>query len=215
MKTFNELLTWHDRWFAATIVAMLGIGGYFATRLPETIATHWNAAGQVDGLGSPLFTVFFPPAMAVFMWLVLMLAPLGDPLCKNLIASKEAYGETRLAVVLFAAALQAALIGSNYYPWIMPGAVPFAIGLLFVVIGRNMPRVGRNHTMGIRLPSTLASDRVWELTHRKAGKYFVYAGVASAAGAMLPPFLSFIVLMASSIMAVVGSLVAAHRASRS
>lgn len=214
MKFIKELLTWHDRWFAAVVVAMLGIGGFFATRLPETVATHWNAAGQADGWGSPLFTVLFPPAMAVFMWLVLMLAPLGDKLSDNLVAAKGAYGETRLAMGVFMAALQAAIIGSNYYPWLMPASVPVAIGLLFMVIGRNLPRVGRNHTMGIRLPSTLASDRVWEATHRAAGKYFIYAGFACVSGAFLPSMQSFIVLITAVLAATVASLVAAHRASR-
>ena len=51
------------------------------------------------------------------------------------------------------------------------------IGVFFIVIGNYMGKVTRNSYVGVRTPWTLASDRVWEGTHRFAGPEFVIGGV--------------------------------------
>jgi uncharacterized membrane protein len=43
-----------------------------------------------------------------------------------------------------------------------------------------------NHIIGIRSPWTLSSDRVWDQTHRFAGRSFVLGGALLIAGAAIP-----------------------------
>jgi uncharacterized membrane protein len=45
-------------------------------------------------------------------------------------------------------------------------------------MGNVMGKVRRNFWVGIRTPWTLASERVWNATHRFAGKAMVLVGVA-------------------------------------
>jgi uncharacterized membrane protein len=51
------------------------------------------------------------------------------------------------------------------------------ICLTFALMGNVMGRVRRNFFLGIRTPWTLASERVWNGTHRFAAKTFVAGGL--------------------------------------
>jgi uncharacterized membrane protein len=59
------------------------------------------------------------------------------------------------------------------------------VGLLFVVIGNYLGKVRKNFFIGIRTPWTLASDEVWNRTHRMGGKLFMLSGVIIWLGALL------------------------------
>jgi uncharacterized membrane protein len=59
------------------------------------------------------------------------------------------------------------------------------IGFLYIVMGGLMPYIGRNTTMGIRLPWTLASEEVWKKTHEHGGPVFVAAGVLVVIGSLV------------------------------
>ena len=50
------------------------------------------------------------------------------------------------------------------------------IGLLFIVMGNYLGKVRKNFFLGIRTPWTLASDEVWNRTHRLGGRIFVLIG---------------------------------------
>jgi uncharacterized membrane protein len=49
--------------------------------------------------------------------------------------------------------------------------------LFFALMGNVMGKVRKNFYIGVRVPWTLASDRVWNDTHRLAAWVFVAAGV--------------------------------------
>ena len=70
----------------------------------------------------------------------------------------------------------------------MSTIAPLAVGVLLMVLGNYMGKLRRNFFMGIRTPWTLASEAVWERTHRMAGWLFVLGGavmvVAALAGAV-------------------------------
>ena len=52
-----------------------------------------------------------------------------------------------------------------------------AMFVFFILIGNVMGKVTRNPYVGIRVAWTLASERVWNATHRFGGKVFVIAGI--------------------------------------
>lgn len=70
----------------------------------------------------------------------------------------------------------------------MATIAPLAVGVLLMVLGNYMGKLRRNFFVGIRTPWTLASEAVWERTHRLAGWIYVLAGAAmlvlALAGAM-------------------------------
>jgi uncharacterized membrane protein len=52
--------------------------------------------------------------------------------------------------------------------------------VFFALLGNVMGRVRRNFWVGIRTPWTLASDKVWNATHRLGAWLFFAAGVIGA-----------------------------------
>ena len=65
------------------------------------------------------------------------------------------------------------------------GANPFDLGrgfmagmfLFFALMGNQIGKVRKNFYIGVKVPWTLASDRVWNDTHRLAAWVWVAAGV--------------------------------------
>ena len=59
-----------------------------------------------------------------------------------------------------------------------------ALGVLLAVLGNFMGKIRYNYVMGVRTPWTLASERVWDRTHRVVGPLFVLWGLAVLASAV-------------------------------
>jgi hypothetical protein len=62
----------------------------------------------------------------------------------------------------------------------------FLIGSLLIGTGNVFGKLRSNRLIGIRSPWTLSSDRVWDQTHRFAGRSFVLGGALLIAGAAFP-----------------------------
>jgi uncharacterized membrane protein len=79
-------------------------------------------------------------------------------------------------------------------------------------MGNVLGKVRRNFWVGVRTPWTLASERVWNDTHRLAARLFVVAAVAGLAIVVLPislPAMSitvFILIIVSAVLPVFYSL---------
>lgn len=153
----------------------------------EVIASHWDAAGNVNGHMSKFWGVFLMPLVMVGVLLLFWLIPRIDPLREN-IASFRPYYEVFVVLLMgfflyvHALTLLANLGGSfNLSLFVLPG-----IGALFFFIGLLMPRMKRNFFMGIRNPWTLSDDVVWRRSHVLGGRLFMASGVLAVIGTFLP-----------------------------
>lgn len=152
--------------------AMLG-------RLPERVASHWDAHGQVNGYSSRLMLVLLVPVLSLVMATVLAYAPQLDPKRRNFPMHAGAYWVVTNAVLVLLAALHVALIGFNLgWPMNINVVMGIGLGVLFIVLGNLLTRVRPNWIFGVRTPWTLSSDLSWRETHRLAGYGFVAAGLA-------------------------------------
>jgi uncharacterized membrane protein len=92
------------------------------------------------------------------------------------------------------------------------------ICLFFALIGNVLGKVRRNFWMGVRTPWTLASEVVWNQTHRVAAWMFVAAGLLGFALVMvLPAWAAWVVfglIIPASLVPVVYSLVLYKRLER-
>jgi hypothetical protein len=92
------------------------------------------------------------------------------------------------------------------------------ICLFFALIGNVMGKVRRNFWMGVRTPWTLASEPVWNQTHRLAAWLFVAAGLVGFVLVMLLPpdvvWVALLVLIPAGLVPVVYSLVLYKRLER-
>jgi uncharacterized membrane protein len=207
-----------NRWTTAALLAALWIGAAAAyPRLPARIPTHWNAHGQPDGWGGPASAFLFP-AIATGVALLVHLLPRIDPRRAHWERFGHEVGLIVNIIVLFMGWIEAVSLGAALgWKIDMTRAVLVGMGLFLAALGNYLPRIRSNWWMGIRTPWTLESERVWRETHRVAGRVFVLAGLAVAAGAFLPapfvPALSIAAIGAAALIPVVYSYIAWRRES--
>ncbi len=113
--------------------------------------------------------------MMMLSWLLPWLSP------KNF--QMEAFGATYRQVMLMlfalAAYLTAMMMWAAFGHAVNAGrAIIGGTCLLIALLGNVMGKVRRNFYIGIRTPWTLASERVWNATHRFAAKTFMAGGLA-------------------------------------
>jgi len=167
----------------AVIGAMLFAGLLVYPSAPETIPVHWNASGQADGFGPKLLGLFAIPVFVLFLYAMFAAIPFLDPYKKNFQQFKNEYFCLKLGIILFFACLYAgmlyySLVGQFNFNYLM---IPLLAGL-FYLLGVLMPRFKRNFFVGIRTPWTLASETVWDKTHKVGGRLFKAAAFLSLAG---------------------------------
>ncbi|WP_327051788.1 SdpI family protein [Halomicrococcus gelatinilyticus] len=173
----------------ALAVLSAALSAYYYPQLPETMATHWNASGQVDGSMPKSRAAFLVPAMTVALVGLFAVVPKVDPLGENIRAFSEQYG---LFVVLFAAFMlyvHSLMLAWNLgYRFELTAVLAPAIAALYYYLGTLMDHVERNWFVGVRTPWTLSDDTVWRRTHDRAGTLFKLAAVVTVAGALVPRY---------------------------
>ena len=155
-------------------------------RLPETIPTHWNMSGQVDGWSSRTWGAWVLPIFLLGMWGLVRILPRIDPRGSNYAKFGGAFEAIIDSIMLFMLGLHIVVLRASLgYAVQMQRIIPIGVGLLLIVIGNLLPRARPNWFVGIRTPWTLSSDRVWEKTHRFGGRVFVAGGLLITISAFL------------------------------
>jgi len=162
----------------AVLLLVFLIGIYFYPQLPQQVASHWNASGQVNGYMDKTWAVFILPALAAVIYLLMTFLPYIMP-SKDAILKFKHYFTIKLSMVLFISAIYLyTLLFSLGFIISMNILMPVLLGLLFIVIGYSIRDVHHNYFLGIRTPWTLANKKVWKKTHEFGSKTFMIAGVA-------------------------------------
>jgi uncharacterized membrane protein len=156
---------------------------YAYPNLPQRVPTHWNIEGKVDGWGHKSTLFLMPGAMIVFLIFFLYLPALSPRQFEV-----DSFRATYLYIMVVTLGLFAYISGVILLAtWqeVREGGRPIDIGrvliggifLFFALLGNVMGKVRKNFYIGIRVPWTLASDRVWNDTHRLAAWVMVAVGV--------------------------------------
>lgn len=165
---------------AALVLLSIVVSVIFISMMPDQVPMHYNAAGEVDRMGSRYENLIFPGAMIL----------VGIPLIfvgkkKDLKRSEEivllSTGISILAafnilnIVLMYKALtyeSGAMLGLD----VLKIVVVF-LGVLFVLLGNVMPKVRRNSLVGLRTGWSMLSDTVWQKSQRFSGIASVVCGL--------------------------------------
>ncbi len=178
-----------NRWLAPIcILAMLAFSAAVYSRLPAIVPSHWGIDGQVDGTMSRTWGVLFTPALALLVWLLMLVLPRIDPRRDSYAAFAGTLQLFVNILMLFLALLHIGMLGVAL-GWNIPfpRIVIAGVGLLFAALGNELGRIKPNWFVGIRTPWTLADPEVWRRTHRAGGRLFVAIGLVFVlAGALLP-----------------------------
>ncbi len=156
--------------------------------MPDQMASHWNAAGQVDGQMPKIWGLFLMPVIAVAMLLLFMAIPCIDPLKKNIQKFMKYFDNFIVLIVVFLLYIHTASVAWNLgYRFSMTYVILPAIALIFYYSGVLIEHAKMNWFIGIRTPWTLSSEKVWKKTHELGAKVFKALAFVMLLGIVLPP----------------------------
>lgn len=205
----------------AIVAAMTAASVWAWPRLGETpMPIHYGLHGP-DGFAPASVALWVLPGVALTLSLLLGVMPGVMPKKGRLERSAVGYQSVWLAVVALLAVSHGVGIASALgAPVNAARLVAIAAGVILVVFGNVMGKLRYNFVVGVRNPWTLASERVWDQTHRFLGPWFVGWGVLVAAvGLIVPSPLAgvdpaTVVIIAGALVVTVLSLVYAYLAAR-
>lgn len=146
--------------------------------LPAKMPGHWNIHGEIDAYYPKSFGAFFEPILLIGIYLLMLFTPLIDPKRENYLRFAGAYRFLRWAMVLFLGILYgASILASMGYLVDVGLLVKAIVAVLFIVIGNFMSQFRHNYFVGIKTPWTLASEEVWQRTHRLGARIWVAGGL--------------------------------------
>ncbi len=154
--------------------------------LPAQVPTHWDLQGHVNGTMPRFWGAAFPALMILTLGILAPLLPLISPRHYAMTPFANVYGIVMLATqgTLLVIGVST-LLSSAGYAVPMPTIVLLAAGVLLMVLGNYMGKLRKNFFIGLRTPWTLASDAVWERTHRLGGRLFMLAGLVMVVGVLV------------------------------
>ncbi len=145
-------------------------------KLPDEIATHFNAQGVADSFSSKTFAVFGMPLLLLAIhWLCTVITS-ADPKKQNI--SNKVF-----TLVLWICPALSVLLNSFIYLFALNYEINISFiinlffGLFFMITGNYLPKCKQNHTVGIKISWTLNSEENWNYTHRIAGKVWFIGGL--------------------------------------
>ena len=202
--------------FLSILFLSLLLAAYLWLRpqMPAMIPTHWNAHGQINGYMTPFNAVIVPAVLIAGIALLTILLPAISPRGFSIQPFASVFTIVMLAVQAFVllAAFGVLWNGAGHSAH-QPLIIMVGMGLLWMVIGNYMGKLRKNFFAGIRTPWTLASDEVWERTHRMAGWLFMLAGLLTVAVAFAgaPLMVAIYVLLAAALIPAIYSYVIYQR----
>jgi uncharacterized membrane protein len=172
-------------WFVAIALVVLATGAsvWVYPSLPERIPTHWNIKGEVDGYGSKQWSVFLMPVFMIGMLILFYFLPALSPKQFQVDTFRPTYLYIMVVVTALFAYLHLLILYAVWQSAMRKQEFdlgrPLIAGifLMFALLGNVLGKVRKNFYIGVRVPWTLASDRVWNDTHRLAAWIYVASGL--------------------------------------
>ena len=175
---------------AFVIAAQILIALVMYPFMPATVPTHWDAAGLVNGYGPKWVDTFLFPAINLGLFLLLrLLLNIGPRLGSTNRRTNAVVVDRILAGVFLLMLIVQLTVAAQVFgiPIDSLFIISLALSGLFIYMGNYLGKLQRNFWAGIRTPWSLASDTVWERTHRLGGWLFFATGVLGLVFSFIPP----------------------------
>jgi uncharacterized membrane protein len=196
-------------WFMiGMMVGLFAIGAAFYPYLPAQIASHWNAAGEVNGYMGKFWGVFLVPILFIIIAAVFFVIPRVDPKRDNIAKFRKYYEYLVFAISFFFLYIYLLMLLWNVgYRFDFALAIIPAIAGLFYVIGAILPNTEPNWTIGLRTPWTISNDAVWRKTNRAGGLAFKTSAVIGLIGMFFSAKIGFWFLLVPIIASMIGLVI--------
>src|SRR3989339_58567 len=169
---------------------------YFYPLFPDRIASHWGIDGNVNGYMNKFWGLFLMPIISIAMFLLFTILPKFDPLKENIKKFEKYFDNFILLIFLFLFYIHVLTVfwnlGSRFN---MGQFMAPALGVLFFYSGVLIENAKKNYFIGIRTPWTLASENVWNKTHKLGGKLFKISGIICLFGLVIPDIAFYLVII--------------------
>lgn len=197
-------------WVIVSLVVLSFITGAIVyPYLPEQVASHWNAAGQVNGYSGRFVGAFLLPIILTITLILFWLIPRIDPLQANIKKFMKYYQGFILVFILFMMLVYAQTLLWNLGIEISPMIVfPFGFAGLMYYIAILLEHAEQNWFVGIRTPWTLSNPTVWKKTHQLGAKLYKISALIALIGVLFPRSAVYFILipiLAASIYLVIFS----------
>jgi uncharacterized membrane protein len=193
------------------VLASFLLGAYLYPIMPERMASHWGADGNVNGYMPKVWALFLMPVMSAILFMAFLVVPRIDPLKENIANFRSYFDLFILLLFGFLFYLYMLSIAWNIgYRFNIIQLMAPAIGLLIYYAGVLTENAKQNWFIGVRTPWTLSNVRVWEKTNRLAGRLFKVAGILAALGASFPQH-AILFILAPLILAAIYPIVYSYQ----
>ncbi|GAD53273.1 hypothetical protein MBEHAL_2033 [Halarchaeum acidiphilum MH1-52-1] len=182
---------------AAGLVALSAVLSVLAApSLPETVVTHWSAAGEPNGTMSKPFALAFVPALSAALVAVLAVVPRVDPRGERYASFRTYYDWLVVLLAGFLLLVHAGTLAYNLgYRFDFVDLVLVGIAGLFYSVGVVLPHAEPNWFVGVRTPWTLDSDEVWDRTHALGSRLFKASAVLALVGLLFDDYAMYFLLV--------------------
>lgn len=178
------------------IILSLLLSAAFYAQLPQMVASHWDAQGEVDGYMSKFWGLFLMPLLLVALAILFAFIPRIDPLRENIEQFRRYYDGFIIVFYVFMFAIHLQILLWNLGIHISPNVLlPVGLGLLVYYCGILCENAKRNWFIGIRTPWTLSNQTVWDKTHKIGGKLFKIAGIVALIGIFFQRYALYFILV--------------------
>jgi uncharacterized membrane protein len=149
--------------------------------MPEKVPVHWNIEGKADDYvprERVLPYLLIAPGVMALMVLLTLALPWLSPKQFSIERFRATYDYIMALIVgLFGYVQITLLLASIESPVDTTRLLVGGIFLFFAALGNVLGKVRRNFYVGIRTPWTIASEQVWNQTHRVAAWLYVPVGL--------------------------------------
>ena len=171
------------------------IGIYLYPSMPEEMASHWNAQGEVNDYLPKFWGLFLMPIMSLGLFLLFLVVPKIDPLKTNIEKFRKYFDGFIVLMLGFLFYVYVLTIFWNLGIRFNMGQLLMpAMAVLFYYCGILIENAKRNWFIGIKTPWTLSNENVWNKTHKLGGKLFKILGVIALLGIMSGKYALFFIL---------------------
>lgn len=180
----------------AVVVLSFIVAGVLYPIMPDTMATHWDSQGNVNGEMSKFWGLFLMPIISLALILLFIFLPKIDPYKENYKLFSKYYNGFILVLTLylFYIYILTLLINQGINFNLIQAMSP-AFAVLFYYLGILLENAKRNWFVGIRTPWTLSSEKVWTKTHNVGGKLFKVSAIISFFGVFLPQYAIWFIIL--------------------
>lgn len=190
-------------WVIITLQILIALCAY--PFLPARVPIHYGISGQATAYAPKWVASVLFPGINIMIWFIGVRQIAGPYLGGRTLQAANARWRSTLyvGVILFLFVLQSATTALNLGVNVdLIFLLNLSLSVLFIFMGNYLGKLRRNFWMGIRTPWTLASEEVWERTHRVGGWLFVACGLLCLPLSFVPLLRLWVIIPLLLLMAI-------------